>query len=108
MSATKRMWGIVFVVAAGALLASCLFAEEAPGADVVKLQGVVSVSRDANDVITSVQLTAEDVNYEVVLDAKGKELGEQMDGEKVEVEGTVSEQDGKKMLTVTAFTRIEQ
>jgi hypothetical protein len=108
MSATKRMWGIVFVVAASALLASCIFAAEAPGADVVKLQGVVSVSRDANDVITSVQLTAGDVKYEVVLDAKGKELGEQMDGEKVEAEGTVAEKDGQKMLTVSAFKRIEQ
>jgi hypothetical protein len=102
------MWGIAFVVLASALLASGLFAEEAPGADVVKLQGVVSVTRDANDVITSVQLTAEDASYEVVLDAKGQELGEQADGAKVEVEGTVAEQDGKKMLTVVAFTQLEQ
>lgn len=102
------MWGIVFVVAASALLASCLFAEEAPGANVVKLQGVVSVSRDANDVVTSVQLTADDASYDVVLDAKGQELGEQAEGAKVEVEGTVAEQDGKKMLTVIAFTHIEQ
>jgi len=109
MLTTKRMWGIVLVLMASALLASGLFAAEAPKPDVVKLQGVVSTSRDANDVIASVQLTtADDVNYEVVLDAKGKELGEQMDGETVEVVGTVSEKDGQKWLTVSAFNRVEQ
>ena len=109
MLTTKRMCGIVFVLMASVLLASSLFAEEAPGADVVKLQGVVSASRDANDVITSVRLTtADDVTYEVVLDAKGMELGEQMEGEEVEAEGTVSEKDGQKWLTVSAFKRVEQ
>ena len=108
MLTTKRMWGIVLVLMASALLASGLFAAEAPKPNVVKLQGVVSTSRDANDVIVSVQLTADAVNYEVVLDAKGKELGEQMDGETAEVVGTVSEKDGQKWLTVSAFKRVEK
>ena len=103
------MWGIVFVVMASALLASGLFAAEAPKPNVVKLQGVVSTSYDANEVIVSVKLTtADDVTYGVVLDAKGKELGEQMDGETVDVEGTVSEKDGQKWLTVSAFKRVEK
>jgi DNA/RNA endonuclease YhcR with UshA esterase domain len=87
------------------LLASTCFAAEG---ETVQLQGVVSVTRDANDVITAVQLVADAGTYNVELDANGQELGESMEGESVEVEGVVSEKDGQKWLTVSTFSTLEE
>jgi hypothetical protein len=104
MFAKRQRMGIALLaMLVTALLASTCFAAEG---ETVKLQGVVSVTRDANDVITAVQLAADAGTYNVELDAKGLELGE-MDGQKVEVEGVVSEKDGQKWLTVLMFTVAE-
>lgn len=106
MSAKKQKMGIVFLaMLTTALLASNCFAAEG---ETVKLQGVVSVIRDANDVITSVQLTTDAVTYNVELDEKGKELGENMEGQKAQVEGVVSEKDNQKWLKVLMFSPVEE
>jgi hypothetical protein len=106
MSAKKQKMGIVFLaMLTTALLASSCFAAEG---ETVKLQGVVSVTKDANDVITSVQLATDAVTYNVELDAKGKELGENMEGQKVEVEGVVSKKDDQKWLKVLMFKAVEE
>jgi hypothetical protein len=106
MSAKKQKMGIVFLaMLTTALLASSCFAAEG---ETVKLQGLVSVLRDANDVITSVQLVTGEDTYNVELDAKGKELGENMEGEKVEVEGIVSKKDDQKWLKVLTFKAVEE
>ena len=99
----QRVGILLLAMLTTAILASTCFAAEG---ETVKLQGVVSVTRDANDVITAVQLAADAGTYNVELDAKGLELGE-MDGEKVEVEGVVSEKDGQKWLKVLMFTVAE-
>jgi len=106
MSAKKQKMGIVFLaMLTTTLLAStCLAAE----GETVKLQGLVSVIRDANDVITSMQLVAGEDTYDVVLNAKGLELGENMEGEKVEVEGIVSQKDNQKWLKVLTFKAVEE
>ena len=108
MFVKKQRVGIVLLaMLTTAILASTCFAAEG---DVIKLQGVVSVTRDANNVITAVQLAANAGayagTYNVELDAKGLELGE-MDGQKVEVVGSVSEKDGQKWLKVLVFTVAE-
>jgi hypothetical protein len=106
MFVRRQRRGIAFLaMLITALLASTCFAAEG---ETVKLQGVVNVTRDANDVITAVQLAADAGTYNVELDEKGKELGENMEGEKVEVEGLVSEKDGQKWLTVSMFSTIEE
>jgi hypothetical protein len=106
MFVKKQRVGIVLLaMLTTAILASTCFAAEG---ETVKLQGVVSVTRDANDVITAVQLAADAGAYNVELDAKGKELGENMEGEKVEVEGVVSEKDGQKWLQVLTFEVVEE
>jgi hypothetical protein len=106
MSAKKQKMGIVFLaMLTTVLLASTCFAA---GGETVKLQGVVSVTRDANDVITSVQLAADAGTYNVGLDAKGLELGDSMEGQKVEVEGVVSEKDNQKWLKVLMFKAVEE
>jgi hypothetical protein len=106
MFVKKQRVGIVLLaMLTTAILASTCFAAEG---ETVKLQGVVSVTKDANDVITAVQLVTDAGTYSVELDAKGKELGENTEGEKVEVEGMVSQKDDQKWLKVTAFKEIEE
>jgi hypothetical protein len=46
--------------------------------------------------------------FNVVLDAKGKELGEKMDGKLVSVKGVETEKDGKKWITVESYTEIKR
>jgi uncharacterized protein YggE len=107
MSAKKRKMGIVFLaMITMAFLASTGFAVEGSEPTTVTLQGYVSVLRDANDLIVSVQLVTDEDTYNVVLDAKGLELGEQMEDKEVEVEGVVSEEDDQKWLKVLAFKEI--
>jgi len=90
------------------LLTSVSLAAEGSKPTVVTLQGYVSVIRDANDVVISVQLVTNEDTYDVVLDAKGLELGEKMEDEEVEVKGTVSQKDDQKWLTVLTFKAIEE
>jgi len=102
---------IVFVaMLTTVLLALTSFAAEGTEPKPVKLEGSVSVSRDANDVITAVQLVADADTYNVVLDAKGLALGEEMEDEKVEVEGTVTveKETDQKWLKVLTFKEIEE
>jgi hypothetical protein len=106
MSAKKQKMGIAFLamLTVAFLASTCLAAEE----ETVKLQGLVSVLRDANDVIISVQLVADKDTYDVVLNAKGLELGENMEGQKVEVEGIVSKENDQKWLKVQTFKAVEE
>ncbi|MFZ0034497.1 MAG: hypothetical protein WAK60_05860 [Sedimentisphaerales bacterium] len=106
MSAKKQRTGIVFLaVLATALLAStCLAAE----GETVSLKGFVSVLRDVNDVITSVQLVTDQETYSVVLDAKGLELGDKMEGEEAAVDGVVSKEGDQKWLKVLTFKAVEE
>jgi len=99
----QRMGIALLAILTAALFASTCFAAEG---ETVKVQGVVNATKDANDGITAVQLAASAGTYNVELDAKGLELGE-MDGQKVEVEGVVSEKDGQKWLKVLMFTAAE-
>jgi hypothetical protein len=108
MFAKKQGMSIVFLaVLTATLLASTSFAAEEPGGDAVELQGLVSVERDVDDAITSVQLITDEEVYNVMLDAKGLELGEQMEDSQVEVEGVVSEQDDQKWVKVLSFRVVE-
>jgi hypothetical protein len=90
------------------LLSSVSLTAEAPEQKPVKLEGLVSVLRDANDVIISVQLDTDEETYEVVLDKKGIRLGEEMEDEEVEVNGVVTEEDEQKWLKVLAYKAIEE
>jgi methionine-rich copper-binding protein CopC len=103
MCAKKQKMGIVLLaILTAVILSSTCFAE----GNVVKTQGIVNTTRDANEAITSVELASDTGTYNIELDANGLELGE-MDGQKVEVEGTVSEKDGQKWLKVAKFSTLE-
>jgi hypothetical protein len=106
MSVKKQKTSILFLaVLTTALLAStCLAAE----GETVSLKGLVTVLRDANDVITSVQLVTDQETYSVVLDAKGLELGDKMEGEEAAVEGVVSKEGDQKWLKVLTFKAVEE
>jgi len=109
MSAKKQEMCIVFLaMLTTALWASTSLAVEEPKQEIVKLEGFVSVLRDVNDVIISVRLVTDEDIYDVVLDAKGLELGEEMEGEDVEVEGVVSKEDDQEWLKVLTFKAIEE
>ena len=103
----------ILSIAAAALLSSMCFAAdktqaEQPKPDVVKVQGVVNVTKDANDVITKVVVVAEEEDYNVVLDAKGLELGQKMADKKVEVQGVVEKKDNELWLTVQSYKAVEE
>jgi len=110
LSAKKVVGIVVLVMIATILLNSTGFAAEQGQSEpkTVKLQGYVSVTWDANDVITSVSLITDDVTYNVVLNEKGLELGEEMADEEVKVEGVVSEKDEQQWITVRTFKAVEE
>jgi len=58
------------------------------------LAGKVEAVKNAAGNITLVKLVTPDGTYEVLLDSKGQELGNQMDGRSVDVVGTVRAQKG--------------
>ncbi len=100
---------VVLGVVAVVLVANVFAADaNAPANKPVKLEGTVSVTKDANNVVTSIKLTtATKVVYDVTLDKKGEELGGH-NGKEVEVHGVVTEKDGKKWIQVHEFKAVEK
>ena len=73
------------------------------------LTGTVSVSEDDDWNITAVKITVDAKTvYQVVLDEKGKKLGNEMDGTKAEVTGVVTLKDGVKWIAVKTYKEIEE
>jgi hypothetical protein len=114
MLAKKDLVKLAILLIAGTALLSavCFAAEQTPGAEqpkLVKVQGVVNVTKDANDVITKVTVVTKDkVVYIVVLDPKGRELGKTMANKEVEVEGTVSKEAGQETIKVISYKAVEK
>ncbi|MFZ0033964.1 MAG: hypothetical protein WAK60_03105 [Sedimentisphaerales bacterium] len=74
----------------------------------VRVEGTVSVTKDANDVVTSIEITtATKAVYHVTLDKKGKELGS-LNGKEVEARCVITEKDKQKWVTVHEFRPIEK
>jgi hypothetical protein len=74
----------------------------------VKLEGTISVTKDSNDVVTSIKLTtASKAVYNVTLDKKGKELGDS-NGKEVEVRCVITKKDDQKWIKVSEFQVIEK
>jgi hypothetical protein len=95
----------VLLIAGTALLSAvCFAAGEKAAAEPTKVQGLVSVTKDANGAITAVTLTtAEGAVYNVTLDENGMKLGKEMADKKVEAEGTVAQKDGAEWITVVSY-----
>ena len=77
---------------------------------IVGLITATKETRDGKEEITAVTLTdkrggAETV-YNVVLDDNGRKLGEEMNGKRARVAGTVAEKEGKKELTVQKYEEL--
>jgi len=97
------------------VLASFLFVSAARAAEAnepakePKYRGRVVVVKDANDAITAVQLVSPKLGtFNIVLDAKGKELGEKLVGKRVAVKAVEAVIDGAKWLTVESYREIQQ
>ena len=114
MFAKKDLVKLAIVLIAGTALLStvCFAAEKAPEAEqpkLVKVQGVVNVNKDANDLVTKVTVTTkEKVVYNVKLDEKGLELGKKMTGKEVEVEGTISKKGAQEWIIIESYKAVEK
>ncbi|HPS56246.1 MAG TPA: hypothetical protein PLP05_11675 [Sedimentisphaerales bacterium] len=74
-----------------------------------KIIGKVIVVKDAAGAVTAVQLENRKLEkYNVVLDAKGKELGEKMVGKLVAVKAVESVKNEAKWLTVESYTELQK
>lgn len=112
MLTTKRIIGMVLVAAAATvLMASVVLAEaNAPAKTApkppAKIEGAVSVVKDANE-IKEVKVTTKDKGvFNVVINEKGKALGKRMAGKEAIVHGTVTEKNGEKWIDVHAFNPV--
>jgi hypothetical protein len=103
------MFRVALVVAAlGLFAASAVLGADAPAAPkMTTVVGVVSVTKNAEDVVTAVMVTAKDAAYSVTLDEKGMELGKLV-GKEVAVTGIVSEKDGMKWIKVESYKEVEK
>jgi hypothetical protein len=83
--------------------------EVAPGQPFpLRLEGTISVTKDANNVVTSIKLTtAHKIVYNVTLDKKGKELSD-LDGKEVHLKCVVTEKDNQKWIKVNEFQLVEK
>ena len=114
-----RKFVIVLGVAAAFLAANVVAGAEAPAKPkkpeaaprlpvIVRLEGTVSVTKDSNDVVTSIELTtARKTVYHVTLDKKGKELSDS-NGKEVVVQCVVTEKDNQKWIKVIEFRLVEK
>jgi hypothetical protein len=83
----------------------------APNAGTITVRGRLMVVKDANSgVITSAKLENRrtGTTYNIVLDAKGKELAEKAAGKPVVVIGVESTKGTEKWLTVEKFTEMQR
>jgi len=114
MLAKKNLVNLAILLIAGTALLSavCFAAEQTPGAEppkLVKVQGVVNVTKDANDVITKVTVVTKDkVVYNVVLNLTGLDLGKAMANKEVEVEGIVSKEGVQNWIKVQSYKAVEK
>lgn len=103
---------IVLIAETALLNVVCFAVEQTPETEqpnLVKVQGIVNVTKDANDVITKVTLTTKDkVVYNVVLNLKGLDLGKGMAGKEVEVEGIVSKEGIQNWIKVQSYKLVEK
>lgn len=94
-----------------ATLAVSVFGEDAnkpsppPAEEKVTVTGFVSAAKDKDGNLMEVMLSNKVVEYNVVLDEKGKELGA-LKGKEVKVVGTVKIENQAKWLTVISFEEV--
>ena len=71
--------------------------------DYVVLDGVVAALRDQAGEVVAVTFTSDCAKYNVVLSDVGRELGQEMDGKRVEVTGVVQAEGSRQSLRVDAY-----
>jgi hypothetical protein len=113
MLTKKNLVKLAIVLIAGTALLSivCFAAEPTPGAEqpkMVKVQGVVNVTKDANEITKVTVVTKDKVVYNVTLDTKGLELGKTMAGKEVDVEGTVTKKGIQEWIKVQSYKAVEK
>lgn len=114
MLAKKDLVKLAILLIAGTALLStvCFAAESTKGTaeppKMVKVQGVVNVTKDANGISKVTVVTKDKVVYEVMLNMKGLALGKEMADKEVEVEGTISKKGTQEWIKVHSFKAVEK
>lgn len=84
---------------------------EAQAAEPVTVKGTVQVTRDEDYNATSAKITDGSKNpavtYNIVLNTKGTDLADAMEGQEAEITGTVAKKGDASWLTVTSYKTIE-
>jgi uncharacterized membrane protein len=107
----RSLLGAAAFAFVASLVVSVALAEEAkPGADTVRVHGVVKVTTNDAKEVTAITITMKtqdkETVYNVVLDENGKKLAAE-NGKTVMVRGTVAEKEGVKNLTVVEYKVVE-
>jgi len=102
-----NMWKSFLLIIYLIAMSSWMFAQESTILPLeMRKTGVVSVTKDASDNVTSIKLiVSQKLSYDIKLDKGSKPL-EAMDGQKVRVLCNISAENGKTILTIKNFEPI--
>jgi hypothetical protein len=103
----KREFGLLLLCCALLMVVLSTTPVFAQGEDEGIIGTVAVASKDASGKVTAVKIVADEGEYLVADNDKGKELLALVDKD-VDVSGTVKDSGGKKTITVTSFEVIEE
>ena len=106
MKTVSATWMVILAMAS--LAAGIVRAEEEENKEAT-VKGTVVAKYDDGLNVVGVTLKEDGGKvYNVTLDAKGKAMGEQMDGEKVEAKGKISKQGEAQWITVSGYQAVKK
>ena len=106
---TKKLIMVAGLCAAVCLLlGTTAFGKAKSKSTETTVKGIVSVTKDASNVVASVKLATSDSIYDVVLNAEGLKIGNTMEGKKIKATGVVSQKGDQKWIEVKTFKAVDE
>ncbi len=110
---TFRRMAVLFAVVA--LAGSLVLAAGTAGSgtepktpESIRVEGLVQVVKDANNVVIEVKIASKDTVYNVVLNEKAKNMAGTMENKEVSVRAILTEKKGQKWLEILTFRPVPE